>query len=288
MNLNEQTIRDTEHRAQCRAKRRKEERGVFLLLACILVFCVSIGALSYYVIGYHLAGREYRNLSKQYVIFEDADAYYAMTGRGTAIAAEQIREAQEAGYPTLTIDHMALNALNGDYVGWIYVPGADCSYPIVQAGDNDFYLNRTFEGSNSNTGAIFLDYRDSKIFSGFNSFVYGHNMKNGAMFGNLGNYYADDLYIELYPYFYIYLADGTVMKYQIFSYYLTDGDSDSYDRPVNIEEEQAYLDRIQRKSSVKLEIEENRIDTYVTLSTCAGAAGSGQRFLVHGACVGMY
>lgn len=286
MSRQEREARDIARSEQRRAKRRKEERGVYIFLASIFVFLLSCGGLIYYFVGYSLAGREYRDLSRQYVLFEDVPYEVSRTGSVTAHAAEQILTEDE--YPALQIDHQGLKERNAEYIGWIYIPGANASYPLVQAADNDFYLNRTFEGKTSNNGAIFVDYRDSKIMSGFNTFIYGHNMKNGTMFGSLRDYCQDETLLALYPYFFIYLPDGTVMKYQVFSHYLTDGDSDSYDRPVNIEEERAYLDQIMKKSAVKHEIEENRIDTYVTLSTCAGAAGSGQRYLVHGACVGIY
>lgn len=286
MSRQEREARDLEHRERCRARRRKEERGVFLFLTAALVFLLSCGGLIYYFVGYSLAGREYRELSRKYVLFEDVPYEVSRSGSVTAHAAEQILTEDE--YPALQIDFQGLKEINPDFTGWIYIPGAEASYPLVQAADNDYYLNRTFEGNTSSNGAIFLDYRDSKILSGFNTFIYGHNMKNGSMFGNLRDYCQDEELLAAYPYFFVYLPDGTVMKYQVFSHYLTDGDSDSYDRPVNIEEERAYLDKIIKKSAVKHEIEENRIDTYVTLSTCAGAAGSGQRYLVHGACVGIY
>ncbi|MBQ9512239.1 MAG: class B sortase [Lachnospiraceae bacterium] len=284
MSRTEKEQRALEAATERRAKRKKEERGVYLLCASFFVFFLCMLGLGYYFIGYGLAGKEYRDLGRKYVIFEDTDGF--IPGKNTAYAAEQA--GGESDYPVLQIDFEGLSAVNEDFTGWIYVPGADCSYPLVQTQDNDYYLNRTFEGHTSNNGSIFIDYRDSAYLTGFNTFIYGHNMKNGSMFGRLKEYYTNADRIAQYPYFYVYLQDGTVLKYQIFSYYLTDGDSDSYDRPTNIAEETAYLENIKAKSSVKIEIEENRINTYATLSTCAGPAGSGQRFLVHGACVGIY
>ena len=59
---------------------------------------------------------------------------------------------------------------------------------IVKGTDNEGYLHTTFEGNNSKSGCLFMDYRDNEDFSLFNTFIYGHNMKNGSMFGKLKKY----------------------------------------------------------------------------------------------------
>ena len=59
------------------------------------------------------------------------------------------------------------------------------NYPIVQAADNDKYLHLTYEGNYNFAGTIFIDYENSSDFNDCNTLVYGHNMKNGSMFGQL-------------------------------------------------------------------------------------------------------
>lgn len=54
---------------------------------------------------------------------------------------------------------------------------------------NTSYLHRTFEGKDSFIGAIFLDAGCEADFSSENSIVYGHNLKNGQMFGMLKKHY---------------------------------------------------------------------------------------------------
>ena len=43
-------------------------------------------------------------------------------------------------------DWAALQAENQDIVGWIYVPGCDISFPVMQSKDNEYYLNHTVSG----------------------------------------------------------------------------------------------------------------------------------------------
>ena len=40
-------------------------------------------------------------------------------------------------------------------------------------------------------GTLFIDYENSSDFSDCNTLVYGHNMKNGSMFGHLKKFAED-------------------------------------------------------------------------------------------------
>ncbi len=92
------------------------------------------------------------------------------------------------------IDFAALKAVNEDIIGWLVVEALDISYPIVQSEDNDFYLHRTTEKTYNFAGSIFLDYMNKPDFSDCHSIVYGHNMKNGSMFGTLKQFRDKDVY----------------------------------------------------------------------------------------------
>ncbi len=91
--------------------------------------------------------------------------------------------------------------INEDSVGWLKIDGTVIDYPIMQTPtDEQYYLNRDFNGKYSAYGCIFAD-TDSTIGTGTlaedytdgtspgtNILLHGHNMKNGTMFGSLDKY----------------------------------------------------------------------------------------------------
>ena len=74
---------------------------------------------------------------------------------------------------------------NNDTVGWIKVNGTNINYAIVKSNDNKYYLNHDFYKRKSDTGWIFLDYRNDLENVSNNTIIYGHNLINRTMFGYL-------------------------------------------------------------------------------------------------------
>lgn len=79
---------------------------------------------------------------------------------------------------------------NEDIRGWITIPGTEVNHPVYQTTNNDYYLNHNMNKDPSRYGAIFFDYRSSvtKESPSQNVTIYGHNMKDGSMFGTLKRY----------------------------------------------------------------------------------------------------
>ena len=187
-------------------------------------------------------------------------------------------------YPRLAIDHSALMEINPDYIGWIYIPALDLSYPVVQETFADQYLYTTFEGVPNYAGCLFMDDVSDRDFNGFYDFIFGHNMNNGSMFGALRQLHAkgkEYLWREE-PDFYIYRADK-IMRYYIYAYYITENGSpaydeiysqEAYDQLVEYTIENSYLEK------PNMELFENYPEI-LTLSTCSGRSGGSQRFVVH-------
>ncbi len=125
---------------------------------------------------------------------------------------EEVRDAVSEGDDPdgFAVDWEALEGT--DVVAWIRV-GSRISYPVLQGKDNAVYLHHLYNGKYNYAGSIFLHAACAADFTGDNSIVYGHNMRNGSMFGTLKRYLKkpED------PYFYIYLPDGTRHTYQIAS-----------------------------------------------------------------------
>src|SRR5699024_3859127 len=65
-------------------------------------------------------------------------------------------------------------------------------YPILQAEDNDYYLNRNYKREDTPAGSIFVDYRNNVAEENRNTIVYGHRMKDDTMFNSLTKYLDED------------------------------------------------------------------------------------------------
>ena len=63
---------------------------------------------------------------------------------------------------------------------------------MVQGSDNVKYLNTTFEGNKNPAGCLFIDYENSRDMTDPHTYIYGHNMKDGSMFGSLKRIMKND------------------------------------------------------------------------------------------------
>jgi sortase B len=82
----------------------------------------------------------------------------------------------------------ALLDLNPETVGFLTI-GDLITLPVAQRqNDNEYYLKHNFEGAESQQGCLFLDGVNRLALSDKLLIVYGHNMKNGTMFGRLTNF----------------------------------------------------------------------------------------------------
>lgn len=80
-----------------------------------------------------------------------------------------------------------LSTINPDYVGWLEVDGTQISYPVVCGKNNDYYLSHDFYKEDNHHGCLFLDM-NCRRFPQYNPIIYGHNMKDGTMFGMLDEF----------------------------------------------------------------------------------------------------
>ena len=167
------------------------------------------------------------------------------------------------------MDFAALQEVNSEVLGWILISGTGISYPLLQAEDNEKYLNTTWRGSRSSVGAIFMECRNSADLSDDNTIIYGHRLRNGAMFGSLKNYANQSYWIQ-HPDIYITDEEGC-KTYTIFAAYEA-GVSDETFRLSFTKEgtKQEFLDFCTAQSVIETGIEPTENDRILTLSTCTG------------------
>ena len=114
-----------------------------------------------------------------------------------------------------------LREINPDVIGWITIEDTDIDYPLLQASDNDKYINTDVMGEFSLTGSIFLDYRSSPDFSDTVSIIYGHDMEADKMFGGF-HLFQDDGYFQKHRKGTLY-HDGEYETMEIFAFLETSG-----------------------------------------------------------------
>ena len=118
----------------------------------------------------------------------DADAHTTPESAETAPAAQTA---------AVLPQYRALYAENPDLIGWLRIDGTDIDLPVVQTpGDNEYYLRRGFDRFYATGGTLFLDERCSIAPDAptANWLIYGHNMRDGSMFGQLTRYRDEDFY----------------------------------------------------------------------------------------------
>ena len=184
-------------------------------------------------------------------------------------------------YPPLAIDMDTLKEMNGDFRGWFYFPAVEVSYPVVQGEDNEYYLKHSFEDEKSNSGSIFMDCGASPDWSDRNTFVFGHNMRDGSMFGTFKKLVDDSSLLDANPRFYIYTEDK-VYTYEIFSYYMARKDSNRYMVFSSDENYDKYTGWAVENSNYAFDVDLSGRPNIVSLSTCYGSAGTSRRLLIHG------
>ena len=260
----------------------------------VIIVIASIAALTAAFMIFKTA-RDYKAASDEY----DSLRQYASEEVSATETAEKVsdikpielEEAEERkelksnenreDFPEMEVDFKALREKNPDTVGWLYVGSCGISYPIVQGEDNDYYMNHTFEGTVNSSGAIIMDYRDDKYLKDWNTFIYGHNMKNGSMFGSLKKLLKDETLYDSDPYIYVYLP-GYIYRYKIFSYYKDKPDSKMYWTADTLQEYRQYIRDALSLSVRDLGVETSEENNMVTLVTCSGSGAGKMRFFVHG------
>lgn len=248
----------------------------------ILVILICIGVICYESIQIY-------NDQKEYTVAENE--YNELVDKATSVAMHSDDDAEIVDYPLITVNHDELLSINEDYVGFLYFPALEISYPIVKEDTVNEYLYKTFEGKSNKAGCIFEDILSNERFTGYHDIVFGHNMKNGSMFGALKKLYQGenpDL-LAKEPYVYVYTKDH-VYKYRVFAYYNTTVGSGSY---TVVETKSQYVNFIKyirplTKYEIPEDIDFSTYPSVLTLSTCSGRSGSGRRFVVHTVKVGSY
>ena len=193
--------------------------------------------------------------------------YY--TGLSEEMTGDDLAEGNEinAEFEQMKSNLTYLRSQNPDIYGYIHIDGTNISYPIVQGEDNDYYLNRTWNGEYVVVGSIYADFRaDRTLTNNRNTVFYGHNMNDGKMFNNVMNFLDEDVFynkkILIYTFDGVYTFEPfaifqTVYTYQYFRMEFAD-DADFI----------AFCEEMQEQSVHNKNLTFTGDDRVITLSTC--------------------
>lgn len=179
-----------------------------------------------------------------------------------------------------------LHRRNKDIVAWIRFDNSQelgIDYPVLYSGDNEKYLRSDLFGERHIAGSIFLEGLSSPVFNDYYSIIYGHNMNDGSMFGNLDKYKDKEFWKEN-QYFTLYTED-TVYRYHIFA--CQDAVNGGYVYQIGYEpggEYQNFIDSLAKDSLIDTGLHPDNRHKIMTLSTCTGN-GYIKRFVVCAVCV---
>lgn len=120
--------------------------------------------------------------------------------------------------PEKSIDWDELHSQNPDIYAWIYIPGTNIDYPILQhPEEKSYYLNHNIDGSEGYPGCIYTQNVNSTDWTDPNTVIYGHNMNNGSMFHDLHRF-EDAVFFDETQYLFIYTPERNLV-YEIFAAY---------------------------------------------------------------------
>lgn len=179
----------------------------------------------------------------------------------------------------LESDLGSLRETNADVLGWIHIPDTVISYPLMRSKDNSEYLSLRWDRVYSVSGSIFLEQKNSADLSDFHTLIYGHNMRDGSMFGQLHNYRSQE-FVDSQPYVYI-ATDDAILRYEVFSAYMANVTSDTY--RLYFEDDarkQSCIDFYLEQSEVESDLVPTVEDQILTLSTCTGLGNYSYRWVV--------
>ncbi len=167
-----------------------------------------------------------------------------------------------------TVDFESLQAINPDVVAWISIEGTNIDYPVVQGTDNNYYLNRLFDGRENGAGSIFMDYRNTPDIMGKNTVLYGHNLKNSTMFSQITNYKEQSFY-DQHPTALLITPERNY-KIQFVAGYVTDPNGPAWKMEFASDEEFfLWLENAIAQSTFQSTVQVTPQDRVITFSTCS-------------------
>ncbi len=173
-----------------------------------------------------------------------------------------------------------------DMAAWLHIPDTNVNYPVMWTpGDETYYLYKHYDGTDNQNGSLLLDTDSSLDPLTTNLIIHGHNMRSGAMFGNLTDYESQSYY-EQHKEMLLYTPDLertyevlAVFRSQVFKKKDTVFKFYKFFQADTEEEFNDFYDNIKKLSIYDTGVTAEFGDHFITLSTCVSHVENG-RFVV--------
>lgn len=245
----------------------KKRKNTFLTVLEVLFALIFLFAL-------FQAGRILYDYHKGDAFYEDSQEQFL---EETNVPSAPAEGAPDLGF---RVDLDALQNVNPDVKGWIYIPDTAVSYPLLWPKSDNTYLRTTYTGEHSVFGSIFFSHQCSPDLTDQHTIIFGHNTKNGSMFGGLREY-KDEAYFRSHPYIYL-IMKGKTYQYRVVSCFTANTSDDVYILGFAKNTDfQKWLAKLVVKSDVDPgTVAITGMEQVLTLSTCTSRTKT-ERFVVN-------
>lgn len=184
-----------------------------------------------------------------------------------SVSSSSVSSAPTPPAPSRKADILAAQQKNPDVAGWLTVPGTSLDMPIVHTTDNSYYLTHNLDKQTYKKGWPFLDFRNDAENLGHNSIIYGHNMGDGTLFGELKQF--ENLnFLNQHPVLYFGTAN-TDRYWKIFAVYTTDVNFYYINTSFPTDNDFVSLvNQMRAQSMFNTNVSVSPTDDILTLSTC--------------------
>lgn len=269
-----------------RCLKKKILDGMIVLVSCILLVClVQLGVYYYKGFRYNKAMGEIVDtirggIATPYTPAPTRPAQTEVSQPMTAPAADPTQDTPQQPQFSRELsakwkDQLAtLTSQNADCVGFLEIPDTKIAFPVMFTPNNpQYYLYRNFKKQKESRGTPFLDGA-TVLGESANYIVYGHNMKDGSVFGTLKNYLNDAKYVEAHKYIFFNtpFSEGVYEVFAVCWIVVDTGKDafryDEYGGNLTRDQFEMYVSQIRAASAYQSEVEVSWWDQLLTLSTC--------------------
>ncbi len=266
----------------------KTRKIISIILLLIAIVCLAVGCI--WIVRLHTEKKQYEEALDASRI--EAEKIADLNDAISAIpdTSEPVTDSEDATTvpetPAVPNPYAESFLANEDMAGWLVIPGTNIDYPIMWTpGDENYYLYRDFNKKDNDNGCLILDTDSSLNPLTTNLIIHGHNMKSGAMFGNLTDYEKEDYYKEHkqitlhtkecqrnYEVIAVFRSQVYKKSDDVFKFY-------KFFEATNEEEFDDFYNNIKELSLYDTDVTAEYGDNFITLSTCVYHVKNG-RFVV--------